>query len=188
MTSRTASFDYSDSDSMPGTASVVSSDCGSFPGSDTCTCTKQTRNAFWKLWKARAPGFDLTESSSDNDGSTYVLRRSSDAPMHATAAGVFWRPSPQTRKARQCGEAPAFTAWRKNHPRESALLKGHLVNVRRKTKQETVFGTQTWLIVTSVKNPGQRQWRAAPNGAALPWNLYDEGYTLDYFNEEECAN
>lgn len=73
--------------------------------------------------------------------------------------GMFWRPDPT-------GATPLAS---NNHwPRDGAMLKGRAV---------TAKGEQ-WLLATEVKQKGDAKWKAAPQGAALPFE-YNRHYYLE---------
>jgi hypothetical protein len=200
-----ASTGYSSDDEK----AVVTDDSSSSSSTDTLPPKKQS---FWRrLLSQRSVVSSQAETTPPDDGAVYQLQRvtvpssacGETQPQYhqyyTSTAGVYWRPNPGTRHARQQGTLPPFTAWRQHYPREGALLRGYLINVSttgttnsKKTNHSPTTPTkQTWLIVSHVQNPttgvrGRRRrqssskWQPAPPGAALPWNMANEGYVLEY--------
>lgn len=72
--------------------------------------------------------------------------------------GMFWRSDP----------TKTHSLASNNHwPRDNAMLKGKVIEV----------DGEKWLLAYRVKQAGQTEWKAAPVGAAMPFE-YDGHYYL----------
>jgi len=83
---------------------------------------------------------------------------------HPGCTGMFWRADPTG--------ATGGLANNNDWPRDGAVLRGRVVTVAGKNKNEK------WLLATAVKQAGSSQWKDAPQGAALPFE-YNNHYYLE---------
>lgn len=72
---------------------------------------------------------------------------------------MFWRSDP-TGKAK--------LASNNDWPRDGAVLRGEVAEVK----------GEKWLLVSELKQKGDKDWKTAPAGAAMPFE-YDNHYYLE---------
>jgi hypothetical protein len=78
---------------------------------------------------------------------------------HAGCTGMFWRSDPTGK---------TNLASNNDWPRDGAKLRGHVITVQGKK----------WLLATHVRQLGDTEWKAAPAGAAMPFE-YNAHYYLE---------
>lgn len=92
-------------------------------------------------------------TSNDADGQEFELKK-----HRPGCTGMFWRSDPTGQTS---------LASNNDWPRDGARLKGRVVEVN----------GEKWLLATHVKQRGDSHWKAAPAGAAMPFE-YNNHYYL----------
>jgi hypothetical protein len=93
-------------------------------------------------------------ASNDNSLQEVELKK-----YHAGCTGMFWRSDPTGKTSLQSND---------NWPRDGAKLRGTVVTVK----------GEKWLLATHILQRGDTEWKAAPKGAAMPFE-----YNAHYFLE-----
>jgi hypothetical protein len=106
-----------------------------------------------------------SSTMSDNNDTTTTPSNSNDVyelkKRRPGCTGMFWRGDPRPDQPKLANN----NDW----PRDGALLKGTVI--------QDDQGKQ-WLLATHVQQKGTATWKAAPVGAAMPFE-YDNHYYLD---------
>lgn len=116
-----------------------------------------------KQTKSQPPAKAMTDTNTNTDNT---------APMDPSSVGefqlkkrrpgcngMFWRSDPTGKTS---------LASNNNWPHDNAMLRGSVVEAK----------GEKWLLVTHVKQEGKTDWKAAPAGAAMPFE-YNNHYYLE---------
>mmetsp|Transcript_21925 Transcript_21925/g.40908 ORF Transcript_21925/g.40908 Transcript_21925/m.40908 type:complete len:130 (-) Transcript_21925:98-487(-) len=111
--------------------------------------------------EAASVSADKTTTGNDNENTTETSVQEFELKKRRPGCtGMFWRSDPT---------GTTGLASNANWPRDGAKLRGQVV---------VTSNGEKWLLATSVLQKGSTQWKAAPQGAAMPFE-YNNHYYLE---------